>query len=88
MNKETNCLVLGDGSQKGDHAHVTKSTPLDLKRREFQESEQYRTELAPDINQTREKEYTFCAALTVQRWVEARLWERWNRRNGSVVIRK
>ena len=54
MKPESNCSVLGDGSQKGDHAHVTKSTPLDLKRREFQEAKQYRTELAPDIDSKRE----------------------------------
>jgi len=53
--KDKNCAVLGDGSQPEDHAHVTKSTPLDLKRREFQQAEQYKTELAPDINQTRDK---------------------------------
>ena len=55
MKKETNCRVLGAGSEPEDFAHVTKSTPLDLKRREFQETKQYKTELAPDINQAREK---------------------------------
>jgi hypothetical protein len=56
--KAKNCAVLGDGSQKGDHAHVTKSTPFDLKRREFQDSEQYTTKLAPDIDRRRETAVT------------------------------
>ena len=55
MKAESNCRVLGNGSKPEDFAHVIKSTPLDLKRREFQESKQYKTELAPDINPAREK---------------------------------
>jgi hypothetical protein len=51
----SNCALLGTGENASDHAHVTKSTPLDLKRREFRETKQYTTELTPDINQAREK---------------------------------
>jgi hypothetical protein len=55
MKAESNCRVLGTGSKPEDFAHVKTGTPMDLKRREFQETKQYRTELAPDINQAREK---------------------------------
>ena len=55
MKTESNCRVLGTGRKTEDFAHISKSTPLDLKRREFEESKQYRTDLAPDINQVREK---------------------------------
>ena len=55
MKAESNCRVLGTGRKTEDFAHISKSTPLDLKLREFQETKQYTTELAPDINPTREK---------------------------------
>jgi hypothetical protein len=55
MKTENNCRVLGTGDASEDFSHISKSTALDLKRQEFQETKQYRTELAPDINQAREK---------------------------------
>jgi hypothetical protein len=54
MKSENNCSVLGTGDEPQDFAHVKTGNPMDLKRREFQESKQYRTELAFDINPERE----------------------------------
>jgi hypothetical protein len=52
--KASNVPVLGDGSNPSDSGHVSKSTPLDLKRREFEDTKQYRTDLNAGIDKTRQ----------------------------------
>jgi hypothetical protein len=54
MNRNANCPVLGDGTNPSDHAHVTKATPLDLKRREFEETKKFRTDLNAGLDTTRQ----------------------------------
>lgn len=51
-----NCNVLGEGRDPSDFAHVSQSSPIALKRKELTSTEGYRTEIAPDINEAREKE--------------------------------
>jgi hypothetical protein len=36
--KVANCAVLGDGSNAADHAHVSKKTPIDIKRQELSDN--------------------------------------------------
>ena len=53
--------VLGEGMNDSDFAHQSTSSPIMLKRRELAAQtgdETYRTGIAPDINQAREKETT------------------------------
>jgi hypothetical protein len=52
--KVSNVPVLGDGTNPNHSAHVSKSTPLDLKRREFNEAKQYRTDLNAGIDTNRQ----------------------------------
>lgn len=33
-----NCCVLGDGNSAGDHGHVTRMTPLDIKKKELMQA--------------------------------------------------
>jgi hypothetical protein len=47
-----NCDVLQEGRDVSDHAHVTKATPLDTKRKEIQGDLQYQTDA---IDPAREK---------------------------------
>ena len=58
MKKETNCRVLGTGSNPSDYEHVKTGNPMDLKRREFANDPRYTTELAPDIDPRRESATT------------------------------
>ena len=53
--------VLGEGMNDSDFAHQSTSSPIMLKRRELAAKmgdETYTTEIAPDINEAREKETT------------------------------
>jgi hypothetical protein len=52
--------VLGDGSQPEHHAHVSRQTPLETKKKEFSASQAARlgTQLAPDINPERQARTT------------------------------
>ena len=50
----SNVSVLGDGTNPSDSAHVTRKTPLDLKRKEFEETKQYRTDLNAGFNTKRQ----------------------------------
>jgi hypothetical protein len=52
--KNANCKILGDGSNAADSAHVSKNTPLDLKRREFKDAEKYHTDLNAGIDTKRQ----------------------------------
>ncbi len=46
-----NCEVMGDGNNPADHAHVSRATPLDTKRKEL-EGPQYQEGA---ISKSREK---------------------------------
>jgi hypothetical protein len=49
-----NCDVLGCGDNASDHAHVSRTTPLQTKQKEVDASKaELGTELAPDINKAR-----------------------------------
>jgi hypothetical protein len=51
-----NCDVLGWGDNASDHAHVSRTTPLQTKQKEVDASKaELGTELAPDINKARER---------------------------------
>jgi hypothetical protein len=50
-----NCPVLGTGEKESDHAHVSKSTPMDLKRKELQNDPMYQTKSESDLNAKREE---------------------------------
>ena len=55
-----NCDVMGDGSKVADHNHVSRTTPLQTKMKEFAASQAERlgTELRPDLNKAREQRST------------------------------
>lgn len=42
--KMANCCVLGDGSNSADHAHVSKITPMQTKKKEIENDPQYQSE--------------------------------------------
>jgi hypothetical protein len=48
----SNVSVLGDGTNPSDSAHVTKGTPVDLKRKEFKETKQFGTDLNAGFHKT------------------------------------
>jgi hypothetical protein len=50
-----NCEVMGDGSNVADHSHVSRTTPLQTKIREFAASKaELGSELGPDLNKARQ----------------------------------
>jgi hypothetical protein len=53
-----NCDVLQEGNSLADHAHVSKATPLETKRKELEDDPRYRTEAAPNINKGRQQRTT------------------------------
>ena len=54
-----NCDVLQEGNKPADHAHVMKSSPMMLKRKEITDDPRYRTELSPDtVGKPRESRTT------------------------------
>ncbi len=53
-----NCDVLQEGNSESDHAHVLKSSPISLKRKELENDDRYVTEAAPDTNKVRERRTT------------------------------
>jgi hypothetical protein len=55
MKTENNCRVLGTGDMPADFAHISTATPMDTKMKEMENDQRYRTNLTPDINQSREK---------------------------------
>ena len=50
-----NCCVLGDGSNASDHAHVSRTTPFQTKKRELLSDPQYQ---ADAIDKARERRTT------------------------------
>lgn len=42
--KVANCCVLGDGSNSQDHAHVSKITPMQTKKKEIENDPQYQSD--------------------------------------------
>ena len=50
-----NCDVLQEGRNVSDHAHVSKATPLDTKRKEIQGDPQYQSNA---ISKSREQSTT------------------------------
>jgi hypothetical protein len=52
--RASNVPVLGTGASSADHAHVKKGTPLDLKRREFEETKKFRTNLNAGLDTARQ----------------------------------
>lgn len=53
--KQANCCVLGDGSGSGDHAHVSKRTPLQTKKKEMTDDLSFKGDA---IDRDREKATT------------------------------
>lgn len=53
--KMANCGVLGDGSNAVDHAHVSKITPMQTKKKEIMGDPQYQ---AQAMDKNREKAVT------------------------------
>lgn len=43
--KIANCAVLGDGTNAADHAHVSKITPMQTKKKEIQNDPQYQSDV-------------------------------------------
>jgi hypothetical protein len=52
--KLSNVPILGDGTNPNDSAHVSKSTPLDLKVKEIKNDPRYQTEFENGIDPKRE----------------------------------
>lgn len=52
--KDSNCCVLGDGSKAADHAHVSVTTPMKTKKKEYANDPMYRTDNNSDLNPVRE----------------------------------
>jgi hypothetical protein len=52
--KKANCEILGDGTNPSDSAHVSKRTPLSLKKKEIENDPRYRTEFESGIDPKRE----------------------------------
>ena len=50
-----NCDVLGEGNSPADHSHVSRTTPLQTKKRELENDPQYQAEA---IDTTRAKRTT------------------------------
>ncbi len=46
--------LLQEGNDPADHAHVLRSSPISLKRKELENDQRYATEAAPDTNKVRE----------------------------------
>src|SRR5262249_13166119 len=53
-----NCSVLGTGDNPADHAHVSVTTPMKTKLKEFQNDPIYGTKFANGMDPTREKAVT------------------------------
>lgn len=59
MNKDSrgnNCRVLGTDASAADY--ISTSTPMQLKKREFMNSPEYKTLAESDLNRSREKAVT------------------------------
>jgi hypothetical protein len=54
----SNCEVLGDGSDPGDFAHISKTTPRKTKVKEVHGDLQYRTDLNAGFDVERQKATT------------------------------
>lgn len=56
--KKANCAVLGDGCNSADHSHVSKTTPMKTKKKEYANDPMYRTQAESDLDPKREKATT------------------------------
>jgi hypothetical protein len=55
MKDGNNCCVLGTGDDAKDHPHVSRTTPMDTKRKEIENAPQYQEGA---ISKSREKRTT------------------------------